>query len=232
MLNFKKLAAVAAIIFAGALASSEAATAVWNFTDGDAVVDSSNFTNLVNVPTLDRGNNNGTTVLINSTSASSGYAGASGTNNAGAAARTGALDVTMSAYFEFTLAPDAGFAVTGTGLTLGTRSTSTGPQLLTLRSSLDGFVGNLATVVVSNTGAWQFVDFGVFNATGGGGEPVTFRIYGSNGTGAAAANTANWRIDDITFSGEVVVIPEPATYMLFGIGLLACAQRFRRAKKK
>ena len=25
-------------------------------------------------------------------------------------------------------------------------------------------------------------------------------------------------------------IPEPATYMLFGLGLLACAQRFRRAR--
>lgn len=30
----------------------------------------------------------------------------------------------------------------------------------------------------------------------------------------------------------MAAVPEPATYMLFGIGLLACAQRFRRRSKK
>ena len=38
----------------------------------------------------------------------------------------------------------------------------------------------------------------------------------------------------IRFTGNIVAtaIPEPATYMLFGIGLLACAQWFRRKKNK
>ena len=37
----------------------------------------------------------------------------------------------------------------------------------------------------------------------------------------------------IRLTGNIVAtaVPEPATYMLFGIGLLACAQRFRRRKK-
>ncbi len=30
----------------------------------------------------------------------------------------------------------------------------------------------------------------------------------------------------------MAAIPEPATYMLFGVGLLACAQRFRRARSR
>jgi hypothetical protein len=30
----------------------------------------------------------------------------------------------------------------------------------------------------------------------------------------------------------VLPIPEPATYMLFGLGLLTCVQRFRRSKNK
>jgi hypothetical protein len=141
------------------------------------------------------------------------------------------LDVATSAYFEFTLTPDAGFLINANGLSLGSRSTGTGPQLLTLRSSIDGFTANIATAAVSNSSTWAFVTFSAFNITGDPSTPVTFRIYGSNGAGSPTSGTANWRIDDITLTGEVVAIPEPATYILFGVGLLACAQHFRRAKK-
>jgi hypothetical protein len=237
MTKMTKLGLAATIALATLVSQAYAqgtGTVTWNFTDGDNVADGVTIPNLGNTPTWDQGNNNGTTTEISSTSASSGYTGASGTNNAGAAARAGALSITAgtgSAYFEFTLNPGAGLAIEGTGLSLGSRSTGTGPQLLTLRSSVDGFVGDLATAAVPNTSAWTLVTLSAFDVTGAADTPITFRLYGSNGTGTPSAGTANWRTDDITFSGATVAgsaVPEPATYMLLGVGLLVCAQRVRR----
>src|SRR5258705_108631 len=55
--------------------------------------------------TVAQRNNNGTTATLTSVSVSSGYTGATGTFNAGAAARVGALNLAEggSAFFEFTL---------------------------------------------------------------------------------------------------------------------------------
>jgi hypothetical protein len=107
---------------------------------------------------------------------------------------------------------------------LGSRSTATGPVLLTLRSSVDGFAANLGSATAAANSNWSLYSF-AFNATGAVGAPIEFRIYGSDGSGAGSGN---WRIDDLSVSATA--IPEPATYMLFGIGLLACAQRLKRSK--
>src|SRR4051812_30103008 len=88
----------------------------WNFTNATAPSSAPPSTNTsgVTVSDISQGNNNGTTPLISTTSASSGYTGASGGNNAGAAARIGILNTAAagSAYFEFTLTPAAGNLVT------------------------------------------------------------------------------------------------------------------------
>src|ERR1700759_5054234 len=65
----------------------------------------------VSVSAVSQGNDNGTTPLLTTTSASSGYAGATGGNNAGSASRVGVFDPTLSAYFEWTLTPDAGVSI-------------------------------------------------------------------------------------------------------------------------
>ncbi|MFM9081747.1 MAG: DNA/RNA non-specific endonuclease [Opitutaceae bacterium] len=76
-------------------------------------------------------NNNGTTALLTNASVSSGYPGASGGNNAGAAARTGPLNRAAgsgSAAFEFTLEVPAGRRLVVSSLSFGSRSTPTGPR--------------------------------------------------------------------------------------------------------
>lgn len=157
------------------------------------------------VSSLSQGNNNGTTTLITNSSASSGYTGASGTYNAAASARTGALNTAASgsAYFEFTVTPAAGNAVTLTGISFGVRSTSTGPLNYALRSSLDGYANNIASGTISNNSTWALKSNTGLSVTSGLGTPVTFRIYGFGGTGTAAAGTANWRVDDISLTGSV-----------------------------
>src|SRR5437868_4063429 len=91
--------------------------------------------NISSVSDLSQGNNNGTTTLLSAVSASSGYNGATGGNNAGAAARVGALvtGTSGSAYFEFTLTPEPGFVINISKVDFGSRSTGTGPQAFDIR---------------------------------------------------------------------------------------------------
>jgi len=164
------------------------------------------------VSAVSLGNSNSTTMqMLTTTSASSGYSGATGTWNAGAAARIGALNkaASGSAYFEFTLTPAAGQKVQVTGVSFGTRSTGTGPQGYEIYSSLDGYSNKLASGVVANNSTWT-LQAPVFTSIQGATDtPVTLRIYGINGVGGASANTANWRIDDLKVSA-VAIVPPPA----------------------
>ena len=172
------------------------------------------------VGSLTQGNNNGSTTLLTTTSASSGYTGASGINNAGAAARIGALNTASggSAYFEFTVTPASAAILTLTGISFGARSTSTGPQAYTLRSSADNYASDIATGSISNTSAWALKsNTGLVQTYSAA---TTFRIYGYNGAGTANAGTANWRIDDLKISvstgsstapSPVITVSGPAT---------------------
>jgi hypothetical protein len=146
-----------------------------------------------------QGNNNGTTTLISTTSASTGYAGASGTSNFGAACKIGALSTSTSTYFEVTVTPAGGAQIALTSVTMGSRGTSTGPTAITVFSSIDGFAAAIgsATVLATSTWALSTITFGGGSLTGAASTPVTLRIYGSGGSGSPAANTANWRIDDV-----------------------------------
>jgi len=163
------------------------------------------------VGNLAQGNNNGTTTLLTTTSASTGYTGASGSNNAGAAARIGALNTASggSAYFEFTVTPASADIFTLTGISFGARSTTTGPQAYALRSSADNYASDIATGTISNTSAWALrSNTGLVQTYS---SATTFRLYGYNGTGSASAGTANWRIDDlkITVSTGSSSTPSP-----------------------
>ncbi|HWA08481.1 MAG TPA: MBG domain-containing protein [Opitutaceae bacterium] len=161
---------------------------------------------------ITQGNNNGTTPLITTTSASSPLSTFSGANNAGAAARIGALvqngtATTGSAYFEFTLAPSAGKRLLVSALSLGMRSTGTGPQAYAMYSSLDGFTAAVASGTIANDSNWHLLTPAFTTVTGATGAPVTFRLFGYNGAGSAGANTANWRIDDLKLTVNAVFPP-------------------------
>jgi hypothetical protein len=184
----------------------------WNFTTASPSTTISNLT----IGDLTQGNNNGTTTLINATSASSGYSGATGTNNAGAAARTGVLntDASGSAYFQFTLTPANGYNFTLTGINFGSRSTSTGPKAYALRSSLDSYSNDISSNSLTNSGTtnWGLNTITSLNVIGqGNANPVTFRLYGYNGAGSAGINSANWRIDDLILTVTVSNAPSSAS---------------------
>lgn len=180
----------------------------WNF--ATATPTSASVPNLAE-PTVSQYNNNGTTALITTTSVSSGYTGASGTSNAGAAARAGALNTgaSGSAAFEFTLAPAATYSVSLTEISFGSRSTSTGPKAYSLRSSADGYVSDIATGTLSSSGLWALKTNSGLSFSSS--SPVTLRLFGHSGTGSPGANTANWRIDDLKLTVSVSVAAPDTT---------------------
>ena len=176
--------------------AAQAQSVYWDFATANPT---SGVPSGVSVGAVSQGNNNGTTTMLGITSASSGYTGASGTNNAGAAARTGVLNTASSgsAYFEFTVTPNSGFSFSITSISFGSRSTSTGPVSFSLRSSADSYGSDLTTGTLgTNNSAWT-----LRSSTGlsiSRSAATTYRIYGYGGTGTPSANTANWRIDDLT----------------------------------
>ncbi|PSR09050.1 MAG: hypothetical protein C7N36_20920, partial [Bacteroidetes bacterium] len=172
--------------------------AYWNMTTDAATTNT--VPNAV-ISVIGRGNNNGTTTLLTTTSASSGYTEASGTSNAGAAAFVGALNTATSTYFEVTVTPAMGYVFTLDGINFGTRSTSTAPQLYSIRTSADNFAADVASGAIANNSSWALKTNTGLSVASGTGTPLVIRIYGSNGTGSPGANTANWRIDDLNLGG-------------------------------
>ncbi len=162
--------------------------------------------------TITQGNNNGTTTMITS-SATSSYSGASAGNNAGLAARTGSLNTATngSAYYQFTLTPAAGSRLAATGLVFGARSTSTGPQAYALYTSADNYTTLAASGTMTNTSAWVLRTPSFTPVIGALDSPITFRLYGYNGSGTPSVGTANWRIDDLALTVAVQTPPAITT---------------------
>ena len=152
---------------------------------------------------LTQGNNNGTTTLFTSTSPSSGYTNpfnvaASGSTNAGAAARVGAFNAASNAFFEVQIIVPGATTASITNVSFGSRSTGTGPAAYSIRSGADDFGSDVFTNSLATNSTWAMyvapVAITLSNGTN------TIRIYGFNGAGTPGANTANWRIDDLTLA--------------------------------
>ena len=217
----KLILMVSLLVLCAASRVSAVDVVMWNFSDLNGTFDSSPPTGFA-VSALTAVNSS---IAFNATSPSSGYTGATGGGNAAVSAVLGGFNVSTSTYYTFTLTPNAGFSIDTTAFSFGSRSTASGPVLLTLRSSVDGFSTDVASAVAANDSSWSLFSF-VINVSGHTDTAVEFRLYGSGGS----ATASNWRIDDLSVTATA--IPEPATYMLFGVGLLACAQRFRRSKNR
>src|SRR5882724_3092902 len=194
----------------------------WNFTGG-ASPSSALPPNFSAVSDLGRSNNFFSAAnpanppLINSTSATGTYPGASQGNNAGAAVRVGATLITDttgslgSACFTFTLTPVPGSAITLSQIVFGSRSTGTGPTTYDIRTNLDNYAATAATATLNpgGIGAWALVTSPALGLTGASDQVVTVRIYGFGGSGSASAGTANWRIDDLAVTATASASTAP-----------------------
>lgn len=136
--------------------------------------------------------------MITTTSASNN-SGASGGSNFGAACKSGALSVASSTYFAVTVTPSSGYKIALTSITFGQRCTGTGPQAITVYSSIDNYAAPIGTATEAANSTWTLksITFSGASLVGAANTAVTLRIYGSGVSGSPSANTATWRIDDV-----------------------------------
>lgn len=172
----------------------------------------------ITVDSLKRGNPLGTPTapLLTTSSASTGYTGATGNGNAGVPARIGALDYTVnastgSAFFEVTLTPDPGYFLSLSNISFGSRSTSTGPRRFSIRISTNSFMTEIAGDTINSAVSTWGLRTQMLSVTGTPGTPITLRIYGYAGTGSATPGTVNFRIDDLKVSATATLAPPSVT---------------------
>ncbi|MGI9087124.1 MAG: beta strand repeat-containing protein [Chthoniobacterales bacterium] len=112
----------------------------------------------------------------------------------------------------------------------GNITLSTNPVILTLQGATNNYIADTANVNIQIAGDTVNLNFTGSDLVGsltvaGTQEPVG--VYGSATSGAPNV------LPQFNGTGTFTVltqIPEPATYMLMGIGILVCAQQFRRRK--
>ena len=177
ILKPRKLFALLCAAILPALTSATLAQNVyWNFgTNSGVATPTSGVPSGVSVGDVSQGNNNGTTVLLTTTSPSRDYTAASGAYNAGAAARTGSLSTSTNAYFEFTVTPNSSYQFSLGAISFGSRQTSTGPKAYSLRSSADNYLSDLATGTLLANSTWALNSNTGLSQTSQ--VPVTYRLF-------------------------------------------------------
>jgi autotransporter-associated beta strand protein len=115
------------------------------------------------------------------------------------------------------------------GLGTGNVSLTAAGVTLTLQNgAVNNYINDNASIsIVDNAIAnLNFMGTDVVSGIILGGVPQT-----TLGTYGAAGSGAQFEFAHFAGTGTLTLIPEPSTYMLLGVGLLFCAQRFRRKQK-
>ena len=170
----------------------------------------------------------------NTTNPSTGYANASGNFNYDQVTQNGGLSTTSSAYYQFTVTPNAGNIVQITDFDFGAVSTTTtGPLNYVLRWSVDSYAANITagTLTANSTWAYNNNTFTPVSSTALG-TAVTFRLYAYGGSGATSGNV-NLAIDDVRVALAVPEASDCAVYGLAGlVGLTWLQRRVKRARAR
>lgn len=112
-----------------------------------------------------------------------------------------ATAITDEDYMEWTIEPELGYKITITSLEFNYQKSSTGPSLLTIRSSSDGYASDLDTkILTANTNNSLIATIsGVTNVT----SPLSFRLYGYGASSSVGSGGFEGPGDDIIIYGTV-----------------------------
>lgn len=107
-----------------------------------------------------------------------------------------------TAYFEFTLTPNAGYDIDFVSFVYTGQASATGPTNILIRSSIDGFTGNIGVPLIN--GATIDLTAAAYQGLN---TPITFRIY----AWGASTGLGTYSINDFTFNGLVTMGCSPVT---------------------
>ena len=210
----KKLMVVLAVL-AFACAAQAAIIAEYTFTGSSAASSDAEANSTAGAFSVSTG------TLLYTTSSSTAWIAAGGA--VPVADFSGGMNITAQSaatkYWQFTIAPEAGYQITITSLNFLYNVTAASAQNLgwsIAGTSYDSFV-RAATVPTSYASAAQSIV--ITSAT-------TIHIEGWNATSTGG----NFRIDNVVLNGNVTAIPEPATMGLLGLGALAMVLRRKMSK--
>lgn len=154
--------------------------------------------------------------------------GFAGGNGGGTAANGNAWNVGTGtadwSWFGFTLAVDSGYTFNFESLAFDQRKSSTGPANYAVYYNDGAGFTLVQTEALGSSTAWSTftANANTFSSTA---SSIAFRIYGYNST----ASAGTWRNDNVTLNGTVVV-PEPGSMALLGLGVGALVLFRRRMK--
>ncbi len=139
-----------------------------------------------------------------------------------------AAAITANDYFTWSIACDPGYSFSATNISFNWAYSSTGPNNMSLRSSVDGFAADVGTYAAVANGAVLSTALNLANQSA-----IEFRLYGYGNTatgGTAGFDGSTTAVAGfLTIEGTVMAIPEPATFGMMGLGLaIAMFLRWRR----
>lgn len=224
----KKLALAFALSLAATIGTNAAIVANFDFTSGNNSSDTEAFSTATPIAAV------GFTPTIN---ASNGNPFPStefrladivdGTNPPGPAPTNASTD-----YYTFTITPTGGTMLTFNTLTFDARSLDLSLNAnafsVSLQVGQNTFASNIGTAVINNNTTFQNFSFdlsGLAPTTAA----IEFRLVIRDNSGSASRGGL---LDNIVVNSDVAPIPEPATYMLLGCGVLMCVQQFRRKQSR
>ena len=117
-----------------------------------------------------------------------GYSGSINANGWFSSTATTTLTdaITNNDYYQFSLTIADGYKAKLTGVGLVLRSSNTGPNKVTLRSSIDNFATDLGSAIVTTDPLWETITFA--NALTNVEGTITFRLYGYGSAANAGSN--------------------------------------------
>lgn len=225
----RKIALTTALVAVSLATTARAQIAAWDFTGEDAVVTSAAevFTNLDSSNLLTRGAGAAASVGANSFRTT-------GFSNNGIA-------VTNTDYFQFTLSATTGFSLSLSSIDIRTTGTSTyvaSPGVSQqFAYSTDGVSFTLIGSPTITIGTNQTANINLTSVSAlqnvADSTTLTFRYYASGQTTTGGYGFFSNIVGNygLAVNGATQAIPEPSVYMLLGVGLLFCAQRFLRGKR-
>jgi len=130
-------------------------------------------------------------------------------------------------YVSFLVTLNAGYQITGASITSPSiNGSNTGPG--TVQWQLNGSdVGASLTRTSRAVNAW---DASIGTIGSGANTLAIVQVGTANVTGGATSTGGSFRIQNLTMSGDVTSVPEPATMGLLGLGALAMVLRRKMSK--